>query len=167
MNSSQINTENLSIRLITLANATFLRELVNTESWLQYIGERHLHDDEKAKEYIQSKLDDNSCQYWVVYLKDTPTAIGMITLIQRDYLQDPDLGFAFLPQYAGKNYAYESTEAILKTLLAQEEHQQLLAITNPDNSRSIKLLTRLGFDFTHRISHEEESLNVYRINKVF
>lgn len=165
MKSISIRTENLSIVPIAVEHAAFVQELVNTEAWLRYIGERNLHTEAQAKDYIQSKIDDKTCQYWVVYELASDSPIGMITLIQRDYLPSPDLGFAFLPQYAGKNYAYESSSALLQELLSTGQYSQLLGITNPENSRSMKLLTRLGFAFTHMMMHDEESLNVYSIQK--
>jgi RimJ/RimL family protein N-acetyltransferase len=71
--------------------------------------------------------------------------IGLVGLVKRDYLPEPDLGFALLDAYAGRGLAYEAASAVLPLARAQGL-QRLLAITDPDNRRSIGLLHRLGFE---------------------
>jgi RimJ/RimL family protein N-acetyltransferase len=73
--------------------------------------------------------------------------IGICGLIKRDALEDVDLGFAFLPGFRGKGYAYEAAEATIaygKNVLGLN---RLVAITVQGNEASIKLLEKLGFRF--------------------
>jgi hypothetical protein len=46
---------------------------------------------------------------YVVTLKGSGESIGTCGLIKRDELEDVDIGFAFLPQYRGRGFAFEST----------------------------------------------------------
>jgi RimJ/RimL family protein N-acetyltransferase len=58
-----------------------------------------------------------------------------------------DIGFAFLPRFWGKGYAYESASAVMtyaKNVLGLD---RIVAITSLDNDRSISLLGKLGFRF--------------------
>jgi [ribosomal protein S5]-alanine N-acetyltransferase len=71
--------------------------------------------------------------------------IGLVGLVKRDYLPEPDLGFALLDAYAGRGLAYEAACAVLPLARARGL-TRLLAITDPDNRRSIGLLQRLGFE---------------------
>jgi RimJ/RimL family protein N-acetyltransferase len=71
--------------------------------------------------------------------------IGLVGLVKRDYLPEPDLGFALLDAYAGRGLAYEAAGAVLPLARARGL-KRLLAITDPDNRRSIALLHRLGFE---------------------
>jgi [ribosomal protein S5]-alanine N-acetyltransferase len=71
--------------------------------------------------------------------------IGLVGLVKRDYLSEPDLGFALLDAYAGRGLAYEAARAVLPLARAQGL-KRMLAITDPDNRRSIALLDRLGFE---------------------
>jgi RimJ/RimL family protein N-acetyltransferase len=70
--------------------------------------------------------------------------IGLVGLVKRDYLPEPDLGFALLDAYAGHGLAHEAACAVLPLARALGL-KRLLAITDPDNHRSIALLQRLGF----------------------
>ena len=47
-------TERLLLRSLTLADAPFIFELVNTAGWIQFIGDRNVHNHEDAERYIQN-----------------------------------------------------------------------------------------------------------------
>ena len=85
----------------------------------------------------------------------------MVTFIQRDYLEHPDIGFAFLPQFSGNGYAFEATKTVLEALIEQENLSHILATTIPENVRSILLLKKIGLDFEREILVAEETLHVY------
>lgn len=138
--------------------------LVNSEGWLTFIGDRHIHTNEDALAYIQTILGDPQRTYWVISAKNDVSAIGIITLIKRDYLPFHDIGFAFLPGYIGLGYAYEATKAVLTTLAQQATYPELLATTLPENARSIQLLQKLGFGFENEISRDNESLLVFKLS---
>ncbi|MBO9572779.1 MAG: GNAT family N-acetyltransferase, partial [Chitinophagaceae bacterium] len=139
--------------------AHFILELVNTEGWLNFIGDRNIRSIEAAEAYIERINNNNDITYWTVYLRDTDTAVGIITLIQRDYLDHKDIGFAFLPEYSGKKYAFEATQVVIEFLV----HEPLLAVTIPDNHRSINLLNKLGFSFSHQVIQNDKPLDVYKM----
>ena len=49
----------------------------------------------------------------LVEKKDNNKAIGMCGIINRDNLDNPDIGFALLPEYHGYNFAYEIANATM------------------------------------------------------
>ncbi len=156
-----MNTMRLLIKPLRIDDASFIRELVNTEGWLRYIGERNVHSEADAMAYIQKILGNNSVKYWVVKLKDDHRPVGIITFIQRDYLDHPDIGFAFLPAYAKLGYGYEASKAVLDKMLKEGKFRHILATTIPENKNSIKLLEKLGLRFEKEIETGNELLRVY------
>jgi len=158
----QIDTAYLSIDPLTTKDKDFIFELVNTPGWLKFIGDRNVRSPEYALEYINRILNNPNATYWTVRIKTDFKAVGVITLIKRDYLQHHDIGFAFLPEYSGKGYAFEATSAVMQRLAKEEAHSVLMAITVKDNFSSIKLLERLGFRFEKMINVENEELTSYR-----
>ena len=102
----------------------------------------------------------------LVSLKDNATAIGICGLLQRGSLPDPDLGFAFLPEYRDQGYAREAADAILQHAYLILHQRQVAAIVNPDNLSSIKLLDKLGFRIDRKIQIEpnHESVDLYVIH---
>ena len=158
-------TARLLLRVMKTDDAAFIFELLNTAGWIKFIGDRNIKTSEDADNYIQKIISNPNISYRVVTLLDNQTTIGLVTFIKRDYLNHPDIGFAFLPSYNKQGYAFEATKEVLNDLLNQPEHSTILATTIPENSSSIQLLKKLGFSFSKEITHEGELLQVFSINK--
>ncbi|MGH8402419.1 MAG: GNAT family N-acetyltransferase, partial [Gammaproteobacteria bacterium] len=145
-----LETPRLVLRRLVLEDAPFIQELVNDPAWLQYIGDKHVHCLEDARTYIRTGPLDRYAQLgfglYLVTLK-TGIRIGMCGLLKRDYLQDVDLGFAMLAHYRGRGYAQESAAAVLEYARNTLGLKRVVAITSPDNWRSIKLLESIGFGY--------------------
>ena len=154
-------TLRLLLNKLTADHSAFIYELVNTEGWIKFIGDRNVTDHESAKAYIQKILDNSNVTYWVVCTKEAQTPTGIITFIKRDYLTYPDIGFAFLPVHSGKGYAYEAAKTVLSDALANNGNTRVLATTVPGNTQSIRLLEKLGFELEEEIEQEGEMLLVY------
>lgn len=152
-----MTTPRLLLTPLTIADAAFIHELVNSPEWIQFIGNRNVGSGKEAIAYIERILANPSVTYHVVRIKEDSTPVGVITVIKRDYLEHLDIGFAFLARYSGKGYAYESAKAVINTI----NEKQLKAITLKDNTNSIKLLERLGFSFEKEIMPEKELLLLY------
>jgi RimJ/RimL family protein N-acetyltransferase len=78
--------------------------------------------------------------------------IGICGFAKRDYLDDPDLGFAFLPEYEGFGYAYEAAILCMKYAVNVLNFKIITAITVRSNVRSIKLLEKLNMKYKRTIS---------------
>jgi len=164
MIAEKIQTARLLLSPLSEDDHLFIKELLNTEGWIKFIGNRNIHSEEDAIAYIQ-KIDANpATSYRTVTLKDTSETIGLITLIQRDYLDQPDIGFAFLPAHAGKGYAYEAAREVLAHVL-EDDTSSVHAVVLPDNTSSVRLVEKLGLTFNKAISVGEEELHLYTITK--
>ncbi len=158
-------TSRLLLIKLNITHASFIYELVNTPEWIKFIGERNIRTQEEAAVYVQNLMVNQSLDYWVVQLKDQPIPMGIITFIKRSYLEFHDIGFAFLPAYKKKGYAYEATKAILFEVIKNTKDPFILATTLKENVNSIKLLERLGLRFEKAIQPENTELLVYSICK--
>ncbi|WP_291914664.1 GNAT family N-acetyltransferase [Chitinophaga sp. CB10] len=156
------DTYRLQLKDLTLHHAPFILELLNTDGWKTFIGERHIHTILDARAYIQRINGNPDIDYYVVYLKATSIPIGMISLIQRTYLPYKDIGYAFLPQYTGNGYAFEAARCVMDGLIANSRQPVLYATVLPNNAPSIRLLEKLGLSFKQEIQREhEERLLLY------
>lgn len=163
INQQPLATPRLVLQPLSVTDADFILQLLNTEGWKQFIGNRLVTTVEDAAAYIERIAGNANTIYWVVRLKPNETPIGLVTLIKRDYLSHADIGFALLPEYTGKGHAYEATEAILKHAIEMGE-TTLQAITLPENIMSINLLKKLGFVFEREIEEKAEKLQVFLFN---
>lgn len=157
-------TERLSLRKLTVSDAPFVFELVNTQEWKQFIGEKNIGHLQDAENYIQKIVDNPNADYWVVKTKEGDIPIGIITIIKRDYLPHHDLGFAFLPRFGKRGYAYEAANKILSEIKGNNQHEKILATTLEQNKNSILLLEKLGFGFQEKILNEKQELLLYSIS---
>lgn len=158
--SISIITPRLQLAPLTPSDAPFMRQIVNTEGWIRFIGDRKVHSDEDARAYVSRLLGTEHLLYRVVRLRETGQAIGVVSFMKRNYLDHFDLGFAFLPEYQQQGYAYEAAAAVLD--FAHQTHEIILATTLPDNTASIGLLTKLGFSPEGEIMPDNERLCVFR-----
>lgn len=165
-----IITERLTIREFEVTDAPFIIDLLNSQGWLKFIGDRGIRTIEDAQNYLlngpMESYKKNGFGLFLVELNDPKMPIGMAGLIKRDTLEDIDIGFAFLPEYEGKGYGYESTSSIMDYAKNQLKLKRVLAITMEINDHSIKLLEKLGlsFDKKIRLSEDAEELMLYSSN---
>ncbi|MDX2072272.1 MAG: GNAT family N-acetyltransferase [Haliscomenobacter sp.] len=149
--SEILQTERLILQKLTLNDTEFIIELVNSPSWLQYIGYRNIHTKEDAIRYLEDgplkSYEQNGFGLLLIQLKSTKTPIGMCGLLKRDALPLPDLGYALLPAYEGKGYITEATSAYLAYVAQELQIEKLMAITSLDNEKSIRVLEKLHFIF--------------------
>ena len=158
---NEIITERLYLNPLTLDDYEFIIRLVNSSGWIEFIGDRNVHGKYEAIGYIKNIMDTQDLFYWVARLKDEHIPIGVISFIKRSYLENFDIGFAFLPEFNGKGYAYEASGEILSTMGKDAGYYPILATTLPCNVKSIRLLKKLGLHFEKEIEVGNERLNVY------
>lgn len=84
--------------------------------------------------------------YLCVCLKDTGTVIGMLAIECRKDCAEPvrNLGYIFHPAYHGRGYAQESCRAMMRYIFTELNADAIHTGTNPANTASVRLLTRLG-----------------------
>lgn len=146
-----LETERLLLRPVTTGDAPFILTLLNEPSFLHFIGDKKVRSLEDARQYILTgpiaSYNQHDFGLLCIELRDSQTPIGMCGLLKREELPAPDIGFAFLPDYWGRGFAFEAATAVMNDARARLKLNQILAIVNPDNDASIKLLERLGLRF--------------------
>lgn len=161
-----LETERLILRELTAADADFIFELVNDPDWLRNIGDRGVRNAEDACRYIKegpvASYRQHGFGLWAVDLRELEAPVGICGLIQRDYLDYPDIGFAFLPEYRGQGYATESALAVMEYARRVLGIGRVLAIVSPGNADSIRLLDKLGMRCARDLELEDgERLRLY------
>lgn len=147
-----LQTGRLRLRHMTLDDAAFMLGMLNDPAWHRYIGDRGIRTIEGAREHIRNgpmaMVARFGFGFHVVELKEDGRPIGVCGLAKRDFLDDVDIGYAFLPQYGGQGYAYEAAQGVLAH--ARELGlTRLVATVVPENAASIRLLEKLGLRFEH------------------
>lgn len=162
-----LETERLTLRHLELDDAPFILKLLNEPSFLRFIGDKRVRTLDDARNYIvtgpMSSYDRNGFGLYLVLLKDELISIGICGLIKRDSLPDVDLGFAFLPEFWRKGYAFESASAVMAYARCPLGLSQIVAITDVDNLASGKVLEKLGmrFDRLIRLADSAQDIKLF------
>jgi RimJ/RimL family protein N-acetyltransferase len=150
-----LQTERLRLRHMTLDDAEFMLGLLNDPGWHRFIGDRGIRTVEGAREHIlkgpMAMVARLGFGFYLVERKTDGQPLGLCGLAKRDFLEDVDIGYAFLPEYGGQGYALEAATGVL-------EHARALGLTRlvatvvPENDASIRLLEKLGLRFERTIA---------------
>jgi RimJ/RimL family protein N-acetyltransferase len=163
-----LETERLFLRGLKPEDAQFILALLNEPSFLRFIGDKKVRTIQDAEQYIQNgpvaSYERHGFGLCLVELKDTHTPIGICGLLKRDELPDPDIGFAFLPDFWNKGFAFESAAAVMNDARERLNLNRVLAITNQDNEPSIKLLQKLGLQIERTIKLSTDSSELFLLS---
>jgi len=164
-------TERLILKPTLDEDAEFIFKLLNSPNWLKYVGNRNVTSVENAREYIKFKmlpqLERLGFGNYTVVRKSDQAKIGICGLYNRDGLEGLDIGFAFLSEYEGKGYAFESANKLKQVAFDEFGITEIVAITTQDNVSSQRLLEKLGMRLTGttKIPEDDEELLLYKISK--
>jgi RimJ/RimL family protein N-acetyltransferase len=163
-----LTTSRLVLRHLSEDDAGFILGLLNQPSFLRFVGDKGVRTRDDARAYIRTgpraSYQQNGFGLYLVVSRESEEPMGICGLVRRDWLDAPDLGFSLLPAYWSRGYAFEAAGAVLRQSESEHELRRVLAITNPENASSIRLLGRLGFAEWKRVrtpdGREELSLFV-------
>lgn len=146
-----LETERLLLRPLTTDDAPFILTLLNEPSFLRFIGDKKVRNLDDARQYLLNgpiaSYNAHGFGLLLVELNDSQTPIGMCGLLKREELPDPDIGFAFIPDYWRQGFGFEAATAVMNDVRDRLNLPRILAIVSPDNEASIKLLERLGMSY--------------------
>jgi [ribosomal protein S5]-alanine N-acetyltransferase len=169
MDLKTFQTERLNLRPMTEQDAVFILELLNDPSFIRYIGDRKVRNLEGARAYITdgpvASYAKNGFGLYLVELKESGESMGMCGLIRRNTLKDVDIGYAFLPKFWSKGYAFEAARE-MKRYAQELGLKRLVAVVDPENPPSIHLLEKLGMKFEKmvRLSVDDIELKLFAVD---
>jgi len=154
-----LETDRLRLRKLSTDDAEFILRLLNEPSFIQNIGDKGVRTRDDARSYILNgpvaSYEKFGFGLWLVETRDSATPIGMCGLLKRDALEDVDIGYALVPEFWSRGYALESASAVLSHASKTLGMKRVVAITDPDNQSSIRLLEKMGFGFEKMIRLSE------------
>ena len=167
-----IETERLVLSRLSADDAEFILELLNEPSFLRFVGDKGVRTLDDARTYINGGPVDSYERFgfglYLVVLKDDGSPIGICGLVKRDSFENADIGFAFRPAYWSKGYAVESTAAVLAYATTVLGLKRVIAITSPDNLKSIHVLEKIGLRFEKmaRLSENGADLKLFVLDTI-
>lgn len=141
----------------------------NDPAFVHFVGDRGIRTQDEAREALQEgavKLwEDYGYGPFRVALQQDDTPIGICGLFRRDGIEDPDVGFATLPDHCGRGFGFEAASAVLEHTREVLGLPRLIAIVSPENAASVGLIRKLGLQFErmHRMAGDDHEVAIYGI----
>jgi RimJ/RimL family protein N-acetyltransferase len=146
-----LETDRLVIRHFEYGDCDFVVRLFNEPSFIRNVEDKGVRTPAQAAFFLtrgpMASYQEHGHGLYLVALKDSGRPIGMCGLLKRNHVPDVDLGYALLPEFWGLGYAIEAAAAVLDFGRRSLGLRRASALVAPDNTRSITLLTNLGFAF--------------------
>ena len=163
-------TERLFLSPTLIKDAAFVLELLNSPKWIQNIGDRKVHSLEEAEAYIRTKmlpqLEELGFGNYTLIRKTDGAKMGSSGLYNRDGIEGVDIGFAMLPEFEGKGYAFEAANKLMQLAKGEFQLSKVSGITLESNKASQGLLEKIGLKFSKivKLPHDPEELMLYELS---
>ena len=135
-----METERLLIRRFHPDDWKDLHEYLSQEATVLYEPYNIFAEGQSKQEALKRSGSD---AFWAVCLKSSRKLIGNIYLAEQDF-ETWELGYVFNADFLGHGYATEAVRALLDYAFENKDVHRIVAMCNPLNERSWRLLERLG-----------------------
>lgn len=162
-------TARLRLNRLTAADTGLMLDVWNDPDFLRYVGDRGVRTADEALRALEAgpfvMYDQYGYGPYRVALQADDMPIGICGLFRRPALDDPDIGYAVLPAWAGQGYAMEAARAVLDDARDRLRLPRVTAIVAPDNLRSVRLLKKLGLEYVRmfRMRGDDKDVALYAI----
>lgn len=148
----QLNSKTLLLKKITTNDLNNYLLLVTNKEIMHFItGEplSHKNGITKFETIIQENSSATTFGHFLVSLVSTKQFIGYAKLVETSP-KCFELGYMFLPDYWRKGFGKEVSEVITRHAKTIPEIEKIIAIIDPENTASKKILINSGFHL-HKI----------------
>ncbi len=147
-NKTIIETKRLVLRNWTDADGDALFEILREPEVVRYIADGKPFTFEKVREFLvwakNYELENGFCR-WKVCEKVSGEIIGSCGFARLPNMDEIELGYLFAPKYWGRGFATEITEAVTVYGFNKLGFREIIAMTDPENIASQKVLEKIGF----------------------
>ena len=169
MKGPVLHTERLELCWLTPDDAPLMLAVWNDPAFIRHVADRGIRNLEQARAALEGgplKLyADHGYGPFRVRRREDGADMGICGLFRREALDEPDIGFALLPEFCGRGFAFEASVAVLDHARDALGLPCVTAIVSPQNDASIALLEKLGLHYERPIQMPagDHDVSLYRI----
>jgi len=152
-----LETPRLRLRPFVSSEAEALFRYRRDPEVMRYIAsgpDRTIEDTRKVLDRYFRHQEKYGFSKWAVELRETGALIGDSGLMLLDDGSDFELGYRFAREQWGQGFATECGRAWLEAAFSRFGLERVLAFAHPDHAASIRVLTKLGMQFTRHASFQ-------------
>lgn len=144
----KIQTRRTILRRFQLSDLNNMIRLESDPDVMKFTPSRVPQPIEKTEARLKSLVEKEATYaplgVWAVELKSTSEFVGWFMLINTEF-EIPEIGFMIVKTHWGKGFATEVAQALIDFGMQQLRHPGIAAVTDHDNTTSIHILEKLGF----------------------
>lgn len=144
-------TPRLLLRRFTIADAPLILELNSDPEIVKYIHEPTLKTTKQAEEILKDIIlpqYQNNLGRWAIHIRESNEFIGWCGLKYRPELDEIDLGYRLMQKAWGCGYATEAARHTIEYAFDVLNLKLITARAHIENIASIKVLEKIGMEFT-------------------
>jgi RimJ/RimL family protein N-acetyltransferase len=167
-------SDRLRFRRMRESDLPFLMELDSDPAVMKYVDGRR----PKSRDQIKATLARVLSRYeewkdfglWICELKSDGSVIGWFALKPLPGYSHIELGYRLLQKHWGHGYATEGGRRLLQYGFNVLKLNEIVAITDPQNQGSQKVLSKLGFlasgelNYRSPVEGKEEQVSFFRLS---
>ncbi len=165
----EIETARLRLEPFNDSHYKGLRAMDNDASVMRYISNGIVKTPEETWENIrrvQARWQKYGFSWWAIKDKASGAVAGAACL---QYLANVEgapleIGWRLLPEQNGKGYATEAAKAIIDFAAEQTGATYLVAVADPENAASQRVMQRLGMTYKATEQHYDVPCVVYELS---
>lgn len=114
---------------------------------------------------LSSRWQTERIGFCALIEKNSNCLIGWCGLWRLKETNEVEVGYAIVKEYWGKGYAVEAAEVFLKYGFEDLSFEKIVAVANPENRNSWRVMEKLGMTFDHIGKYYDNDLVHYTIKK--
>ena len=167
---SAFETERLWLRPFTMDDVEPSYEMNLDSEVSRYTGDGGIQSLETIRERIQEDVLGDYARFGygrfaVVHKKDQ-RFIGFSGLKYLERYKSVDIGYRLMRDYWGKGLATEASKPFIDMGFEQLNLNRIIGLVLPENKASVKVLKKLGLQYSHLIEEEGEFADLYEIDRL-
>ena len=165
----EIETARLKLEPFNDSHYEGLRAMDNDASVMRYINKGIVKTPEETMESIsrvQARWDKYGFSWWAIRQKRSGVFVGAACLQHLANVENAplEIGWRLIPEHNGKGYATEAAKAIIDFAVKQVGATYLVAVADPDNISSHRVMQRSGMTYKAEEQHYNEICVVYELH---
>lgn len=171
-----LETERLILRELRESDAEGMYKLGSNANVHTYLDNNPIKTKEQAEEnirFIRKQYKERGIGRFAVLKKSSNEFMGWSGLKLNQGEKEElngfsnfiDIGYRLIPKYWGKGYASEAAFVCLDFGFKQMNYDCIYGAADTENSRSNKILRKIGLQFVSDFNYKDIKVNWYQLNK--
>lgn len=161
----QLSSERLIYLPVTKNDRENYMAWYTNDDVMKYITGEGLNQVAADERFIKAIKNNEAHPEVGLYLAKHRQSGQFIGIAKLTYINDTqaEVGYGMMPAYWGMGYATEMLQCLMTYAQSIPQIKELIGIVNPENSSSVKVLTKQGFEWYENDELQEGNAVYYRL----